>query len=47
VGILYRVARFKKIIKAKLAIISFKKGQILKNEKKATYRPNLLKKLFK
>jgi len=38
-----RVARSKKIKRPNLAIISFKKGQILKNEK----RPNFLKKLLK
>jgi hypothetical protein len=39
----YRVARFKKIKRPNLAISSFKKGQILKNEK----RPNFLQKFVK
>jgi len=40
----HKVARSKKIKRPNLAISSFKKGQIIKNEKKAKWRPNFLQK---
>jgi hypothetical protein len=45
--ILTRVARFKKIKRPNLAISSFKKGQILKNEKKAKFPSKICKKITK